>query len=280
VLYGESWWQMALLPVRIFFQGRDGNPQYFDGVLNPFLFFLPFLSFYQIKNDSPMIKTEKKFLLVFAVLFFAFAFFSRELRIRYISPIIPPLVILSVFGVKKMLDLVLNFRTKEWQQIGRIAVFLANFIALALNGLYVFKQYKEVDPFSFITGKVTRDAYIEKHRPEYPAMKYINNNLSADSRILFIFLGNRGYYCDREYVFDMSNNQSKLQSLVKNLRDAEAVSLGLKDMGFTHLLICRPIFDNWVSKSFMVEDRKTIQTLLHSKLKEVFVMNGYGLYAL
>jgi hypothetical protein len=35
-LYGETWWDMALLPVRIFFQGRDGDPKYFDGKLSPF----------------------------------------------------------------------------------------------------------------------------------------------------------------------------------------------------------------------------------------------------
>jgi 4-amino-4-deoxy-L-arabinose transferase-like glycosyltransferase len=82
LIYHESWWQMALLPVRIFFQGQDGNPQYFDGRLNPFLFFLPFFAFYGIKRDPAIIRNEKKIMLTFVVLFFAFAFFSSSLRIR------------------------------------------------------------------------------------------------------------------------------------------------------------------------------------------------------
>ncbi|MCK4792609.1 MAG: glycosyltransferase family 39 protein, partial [Desulfobacteraceae bacterium] len=91
-VYHETWWQMALLPVRVFFQGQDGNPQYFDGKLNPFLILLPLCAFFQMKKDDPVIRNEKKILLAFAGLFFATAFFTSDMRIRYISPIIPPLV--------------------------------------------------------------------------------------------------------------------------------------------------------------------------------------------
>jgi 4-amino-4-deoxy-L-arabinose transferase-like glycosyltransferase len=82
LVYHETWWQMALLPIRIFFQGQDGNPQYFDGRLNPFLLLLPFFAFYGIRRDPAIIRNEKKIMLTFVVLFFAFAFFSSSLRIR------------------------------------------------------------------------------------------------------------------------------------------------------------------------------------------------------
>ena len=104
MIYHESWWEMALLPVRIFFQGQDGNPQYFDGKLNPFLLILPLFAFYGAKSGSSFLRFEKKILLGFAVLFFTVVFFSNNLRIRYILPIIPPLVILSVYGVKNIID--------------------------------------------------------------------------------------------------------------------------------------------------------------------------------
>jgi len=77
-VYHEEWWQIALLPLRIFFQGQDGSPQYFDGRLNPFLLLLPFFAFYRIGKLKAM--------LCFSVLFFTFAFFSSGLRVRYISP--------------------------------------------------------------------------------------------------------------------------------------------------------------------------------------------------
>jgi hypothetical protein len=50
VIYNEAWWQIALIPVRIFFQGRDDDPRFFDGKLNPFLFLLPLFAFFQLKT--------------------------------------------------------------------------------------------------------------------------------------------------------------------------------------------------------------------------------------
>ena len=96
VIYGEKGWQMVLLPLRIFFQGKDGDPQYFDGKLNPILLLLSLFAFYRSRQDPPVVRQEKKILLAFSVLFFAFALFSFSLRMRYIAPIIPPLVILSL----------------------------------------------------------------------------------------------------------------------------------------------------------------------------------------
>jgi hypothetical protein len=78
IIYQEPWGQIALLPVRIFFQGQDRGPQYFNGKLNPFLFFLPSLAFYKLKEDPRVLEKRKKVIIAFGVLFFAFAFFSRH----------------------------------------------------------------------------------------------------------------------------------------------------------------------------------------------------------
>jgi len=101
-------------------------------------------------------------------------------------------------------------------------------------------------PFDFLSGAITRDEYITRYRPEYPVIKYINKHLPQDAKILFIFMGNRGYFCDREYVFDMKNYRSTLLQLVKNEHDPKTVSCRLKRMEITHFLIRRDIFDKWM----------------------------------
>ena len=276
LVYQETWWEMALLPIRVFFQGQDGSPQYFDGKLNPFLFFLPFFAFYQIKRDPEVIRNEKKIMLTFGVLFFAFAFFSSSLRIRYISPIIPPLVILSIFGLRKMIEVVREVNSQKGQKIGIILIFgIAGFF-LWLNAVYICKQYREVEPFGFLSGAVSRDKYIEKHRFEYPAIRYINENLPPDARVLFIFLGNRGYYCDREYIFDLYRNRSKFRQLVRASSDPEAIYLGLKGMEITHLLIRYDIFDKWVKTDFAPNDRKVAKAFFRKYVKLLFFKWGYG----
>lgn len=276
-VHSENWWQMALLPVRVFFQGQDGNPQYFDGQLNPFLLIFSLFAFYRMRDEPDAIKTEKKILLAFVVLYFAFAFFSASLRIRYFSAILPPLVFLSVYGVKNLFDLAKDADSALWRRTGLMLTFGVLSFSLWLNAAYVYKQYKGVDPFVFLSGEVSRDEYISRYRYEYPAMRYINENLPADARILFVFLGGRVYYCDRDFIFDMKSNRSTLHQLVKNSNTPEQVLMGLKGMGITHLLIRYDIFEPWVRTQFSHKDKQLLKAFFRNHVKLLFFKWGYGL---
>ena len=276
LVYHETWLQMALLPVRIFFQGQDGNPQYFDGRLNLFLFLLPFFAFYGIRRDPAIIRNEKTIMLTFVVLFFAFAFFSSSLRIRYISPVIPPLVILSIFGCRKMTGVIRKFSSRSARSIGLAIIFVILSFALWLNASYVLHQYKYVNPFNYLDGTLARDEYIEKYRFEYPTLRYINKNLPQDTRILFIFLGNRGYYCNREYIFDMNNNRSMLRQFLKMSDSTEDLLLRLKRMEITHLLISYDIFNRWTKNSFTIKEQKLLKRFFDKHVKLLYFKWGYG----
>lgn len=275
-IYHESWWQVLLLPVRVFFQGQDGNPQYFDGKLNPFLLLLPFCAYYRMEEDPQVLRTEKVVLHAFVLLFFASAFFGGHMRIRYISPIIPPLVILSTFGVRNMVKTVAGLSGRYLRDMGFAAIFLITSFSLWLNVCYIRDQYEYVDPLGYLSGNVSRDEYIGKFRSEYPAMRYINENLPADARVLFMFLGNRGYYCDRQYVLDMQRNRSTFRQLVKASSDPQTIFLGLKDMGITHILIHYDIFDEWCRTNFSMEEREVIRAFFKKYMRLLFFKRGYG----
>ena len=280
LIYHEKWWEILLLPFRMFFQGQDGNPRLFDGKLNPFLLILPLFAFYRLKDDSQKIKTEKSVFLVFAGLYFAFAFFSSGLRIRYISPIIPPLVILAVFGMRRLFDSFAEARSLPLKYGSKLsAVFLVLF-ALGLNAVYIHEQFAYVKPLSYISGNVTRDEYIEKYRGEYPAMKFINDHLPSKARILFLFIGNRGYYCSRPYVFDMENNKSKLATVFRASHDLQDFKSRLKKEGITHLLINMDIFNRWALKSFDPSHRDQLHLFFKRDLRRIYAKNGYGVFAL
>jgi len=111
-------------------------------------------------------------MITFVVLFFAFAFFSSNLRIRYISPVIPPLVILSIFGCRKMTEAMRKFNSRSAQSIGLALIFVILSLAFWLNANYILNQYNYVDPFSYLNGTLSRDQYINKYRPEYPVMQF------------------------------------------------------------------------------------------------------------
>jgi len=252
-IYGEKGWEMALLPIRIFFEGEDGNPQYFDGRLNPFILLFTILAFFRLREDPQNIRNEKVICLAFAVLFFTFAFFSSPMRVRYISPILPPLVILSTMGVKKALDRVKAFKEPWTKGMGYGLILLFVGAALAYNAHYIWDQFRYVNPFNYLNGDLSRDDYISRYRPEYPAVKYINQHLPPDSLVLFLFIGNRGYYCDKNY----RPGEDLLGPVFARSHSAADILRNLEDLGVTHLFVYFDLFNKWVDIN-LDEQKKSI----------------------
>jgi hypothetical protein len=276
VIYQEKWWETALIPVRVFFQGQDNNPKYFDGRLNPFLFFLPLFAVYRHRRSRGILRIEQGIFLSFAALYLVFVFFQIDMRIRWISPIIPPLVILSVMGIHEI-EKALNGRWgRALKQRTWIATGFLSAVTLISNAVYLIDQFDHIDPFSFIGGKLSRDAYIERFRPEYAALQFANGNLSEDVKILGVFLGNRRYYCDRELLFGID----VLQKAVQNADSTERIFRNMKERGITHLIIGHDLFKRWGGAYFKGDVGRLLQDFLKDHVELVFSKNGYGLYAL
>ena len=160
LIYGESWAKIALLPVRIFFEGQDDKPQYFDGRLNPFLLLLLPFAFLSKYPSHPFLREEKRLLLAFTILFILIAFLRTSIRVRYIAPVIPPLVLLATYGLKNIVDF---FRNRKQLLSRAFGIFLVSAMALcmfSLNGYISEKSFRIVDPLSYISGTLDRDAYI------------------------------------------------------------------------------------------------------------------------
>jgi 4-amino-4-deoxy-L-arabinose transferase-like glycosyltransferase len=273
IIYNESLIQTVLVPVRIFFQGEDNNPKYFDGKLSPFLFILPFFAFFRIKRDSPSLKMEKAILLSFSILFILFAFAKTDMRIRYIAPVIPPLVILSAMG---LYNIYLLLKDKVSDSSGKISLlFLSVLFAaiISVNGIYIFQQFRLVNPVEYITGGIGRDEYIERYRPEYAAVKFANSNLPKDAKILCLFLGNRSYYSDREMLFDYS-------IIMRSIKNGNMISSDLKKKGITHILIWYDMFNSWANINFNEDEKVLLSRFFEENTNLLFSKGGHGLYEL
>ncbi len=276
IIYNESLVQTVLVPIRIFFEGEDGNPKYFDGKLSPFLFMLPFFAFFCIKQDNPVIRLEKKMLLLFSILFILFAFVKTDMRIRYIAPVIPPLVILSVMGLNNAFSLLSTRFSGLSNRTLSCCLFFIFAIILSINVIYVFQQFRLVNPVEYLRGNTGRDEYIEKYRPEYAAIKYANSNISEDAKILCFFLGNRRYYSDREMLFD----EKILINSVKSSDMPDIVLSGMKKKGITHFLIWYGIFDKWVNNNFNEREKVLLSKFFKENTVLLFSKGGYGLFEL
>ena len=104
-------------------------------------------------------------------------------------------------------------------------------LLFAFNASYVVDQFRYVKPFQYLSGQLSRDEYISQYCPEYPAMQYVNENLPPDSRLLFLFMGKRGYYCDRDYIPDTGGQLNRLYALIIKSGQSRKTSARIQETG-------------------------------------------------
>jgi hypothetical protein len=278
IIYGESWWEIASIPVRIFFQGKDDTPKYFDGKLSPFLLLLPLFAFYKSGDNANALelKREKTILTAFVVLYLLYAFLQTDMRIRYIAPVIPPLVILATFGLSRIADIIPDRSQKLPPWFSASFVLILAGAVLSLNSLYIVKQFTYVEPFRYLNGELDRNAYILKYRPEFGVIHYANQNLPDNAKILALFLGNRSYYSDRELIF--GNNIFK--KIVKEADSVDRILGDIQKRGYSHLLVRYDIFNSWAGVQFTDREKEMLKILFEKSIRTVVSENGYGLFQL
>ena len=268
-MYHETPLQILLLPLRIFFEGRDNVPQFFDGKLNPFLLVLPVFAFISSKN-SP-VNRQKIFLALFCFLFFFIATFETSMRIRYIAPIIPSLVILAIFGLHNLHSLFQN------KKIGTSLVGVLTIAMLAYNGNYLIDQFKIVQPLSYISGKICRDEYITRFRPEYPVIQFANQSADDKEQTLCLFMGHRGYYMDFHHTFDTPGQpKSYFSSIVSKSNSPNAIRATLSGAGYTKILLYNKVTEKWLQN--MQQHKKTTILFFQHELELMYTAGGYTLF--
>lgn len=282
LFYGEDGWWIAALPLRVFFSGeliegllpvqwssmfaniggRDDSAQYFDGVLNPILIlFLPWAFKGKWVED-------KKFLFGFAIFFLLYALFLVDLRIRYILPIVPPLVILLVYGIHNV-----------YLRIVHPSLLVgAVFLLVALNGVYLWNYFHSVSPVKFLRGKESQEGYLTRMLPDYPANQYINQNLPATARVYFILMGRRVYYSQRDYYHDPGNNPWYLMWMIENSQSEEGIVEKLREKGLTHLLVREDLLKEFLRGNLVPEKQRVWDSFVFNHLKGLFRDRRYSVY--
>lgn len=274
-VYGESWLEIAMIPLRVFFQGRDDDPKFFDGKNNPFLLLLSVFAFFGIRSTNRQEKTEKMMMMFFSMLFLLYACSNTAIRIRYFSPILPPLVILSIFGIYNIKIIIMDNAPQLSELFKKIIIFSIVFVMISLNVMYIADRLRKDQAFVYVLGKASRDQYIQAYRPEYAAFQYANKNLAKDQKILGLYIGNRGYYSDIPIEF----NISILQQYATKANSGQDIAAKLYDKGFTHLLIYFSLFNQWV-ETYSTHEKIMLKDFFEKCTITKFSKDGYGLLSL
>jgi len=280
VMYGETFWETLLIPIRMFFQGSDNSYRYFQGILNPILIlFSPFI----LLNKK---YGRDKYLFAFFSIFFIFmAYFLTEKQVRYILPTIPFLAILAVMGIKELVDKIggKNFYSplpfnKNAKSIARIFIFAIVAILLTFNFIYLKNRMDIIKPLPYLFGQETKEAFLKRHLLHYDAMEYINTNLSDDAKTFTMFLGRRGYYLDRTYRNERSFGMDTLNKMINSSTGEEKFKEYIKSMGVTHILIRTDLVDKYLKDNFSGEEIKCFLSLVKKYWRKVYENNGYAVW--
>lgn len=274
LIYGETVLETAAIPLRIFFQGQDDNPRYFDGQLNPLLCLLPLLLLIQIKDSDEKIKRERFFLSFYSILFILFASFMVDMRIRYIAPVIPPLVVLSVLGIDRGLQWAGGFAAVRVRGFVCSLIAISVVVGLGMNARYVAGLFKFVDPVPYVLGDVSREDYLRKFLPEYDAVQFANRIVSDDGKILALFVGKRLYYFDRPTEFMVQG----FAKMVKTAGDHSRIDSQIHKHGFSHCIIGIRRFEAWVNQSFNDQQKSMIVRWLKRDCHLLYTKNGFAVF--
>jgi 4-amino-4-deoxy-L-arabinose transferase-like glycosyltransferase len=276
LIFGESLLEILAIPVRIFIQGQDDNPRLFDGRLNPYLLVFPLLGVFVLPGRrKPLhLQLEIRVMQLFCLLYLIFALFLVDMRIRYIGPILPPLVILAVFGLHDLAGIIRRQfsswgRSLAWGAVGAVLLVL-----MGLNAGYLVAQFGLIDPMSYLQGSLTRDEYIQRYRPEYGAISFANRHLPEEARILSLFNGNRIYYSDRDMI---SGNDVFRQAVRASQSPAELIQR-LQRSGVSHLLVRMDLFNHWADRQFKAAEKSLLQSFFGEKLLRLYQGQGYALF--
>ena len=282
LLYDETLWQTFLIPIRMFFQGNDYGYRHFQGVLNPIL--IVFSPFILIKNKN----SKDIFIFIsFTAIFIFIAFFLTDQQVRYFLPVLPFLSIIAVIGIKNLIDWsnrensLLVFKKHTLRvMVFRNIIFLTIIILLSFNFNYLKNRWAIINPFPYISGKETKNAFLKRHLSYFPTVEYINANLPDDAVVLTMLLGRRGYYLDRCYKNESSFGMKILNCMVNFANDEERFNIYVKSLNVTHLMMKTDLVNKYLNDNFSKQNIMTFINRVKQNWELVYQEKQYAVFEL
>lgn len=273
VMYGESLWETLLIPLRMFFQGRDGSAQYFDGALNPMLvLFVPFA--FLRKN----MRRDTFFFLALTLFVLITSFFLASPRVRYILPVVPLLAIITATGVKALLDRSTRCRTPIRHGLRVVTLGTLAFFVFT-NGAYLKTRLEALKPFDYLRGRETKDQFLARHVGSYRATQYINDHVPADATVFLMFMAGRGYYLDRDYYHDASFGRKTVKTFILAAMKSEQDFLAqVRSFHFSHVLLRKDLFQKYLADNFDQEDIARFFRYIRKYWRSLHESNGHVVF--
>ena len=270
IVHEESLPYTLMIPLRIFFEGEDDNPKYFDGRLNPFLLLLP-LAFLLLWKKTGFRHRDPLLFGSYAVFMILLVFLLVDMRLRWVVTIVPPLVVLATYGLWSIhQQLAKRLASAPLVNALTVLAVAAYFVPNAIYGQALFRK---VDPLPYVTGRQDYATYVLQHRPEYAAVALANRVVAPGNKVLGLYLGNRRYYFSADAIVV----NEVFTRIAEHSLSGDAIAERLLELGYSHLVVHTGLFRQWL-QSTDAGTAERVNAFTSIRLRELLFESGYGLY--
>lgn len=265
LVYQESPLYTLALPIRVFYEGQDDNPRYFDGKLNPMLLLFALLLLIGKKSNWRL-----QFLASFVVITLVYTMLATDMRIRYIITIVSPMIVLAVFGLHHFNQWL---KPKLTPALIQAITTLLLIIYFAFNLSYAVNLYKKIDPMPYLTDEISRDEYISNQLPYYPLNQLANKVVPKNGKLLGVYTGNRRYYLDVPHTLQ----SELLVHYAKEVNNTNELTEELSKHQITHILVRVDVFNNSLAQENS-EVQVVIADFFKNKVTLLAARDRFSLY--
>lgn len=227
LVYGESWFEIALIPLRMIFAGADGSTRTFDGVLTPIFsaLLIPLVTWRsRINSHGPLMGA----LIAIVCSHILLAPLLHHLVTRYHLAIFGALVPILALG----LDVVISAQSAFIRCL--VPLLVLSHLYVALNYQWYFTTSRRV--YDYLTGSISRTDYLDEFASENIAARFLAEHTDTKARAYLLFTGNRYLLYNRE-VRGGYASASPFLKLLPQAGGACRLAGSFHGSGITHLLL-------------------------------------------
>jgi hypothetical protein len=264
---GRNLLDYLVLPWRLAFLGRFDTIR-FDGAMGPFLILAVILaaaSVILLLRRRLVESMVKEIGLMFVVSTTFFMFGTQQVRFW-----VPSQMLACAFVAPAVGWLVASVRNRRMLKMVLILTVIGS---LAWNIWFLGAQFLKIGYYRPVLGMEQERTFLIQKVPGYPALEFINQNLSEHSRILCVWTGAYGYYINRSYYSDTFIEDVTLKGFIKASTNGKELSQRLAEAGFTHLFFRLSV----LVKNMRPEQQAIFVDFLRKGAVELFSYQDYSL---
>jgi len=260
---GHGVLDFLLLPINLTFFGQTHSLR-FDGQVG-ILYFLLLPALYGLRRQSmPMVIT----FLIFMVFWF-----TQTQQARLLGTPFAFLVILLIRGMEEWF----SSESGKVDKQGKNFLFAVLVLGLIFNTSLIAKAWAQIQPLPYIFQKESREPFLMRQLPSYPAYLSANHLIEKDEKILLVYMRNFGFLMDKPFFSDSVFEAHTLKEIIDEEVYAGDIINRLKSMGITHILFNHKfVFGEY--SAFSPGEKGILKNFLSRHAQRILVKNEFFLY--